>query len=152
MDPVRTLVDVKKSVETKPNFPLRILLRELPSGRTLEFSCSERQSGALWSGVGLLLALPLGVTRPGAFHGMALRRVRRSKIPSGIIWWGSRAESLAPSFGSTSSGALRIGVREVLPRDTGLAGFTPCGAVQCGVIRCGTFCSPLLARGARTPL
>jgi hypothetical protein len=37
-EPVRTLVDVKKSVETKPNLPPGTLLRKLPSGRTVRGS------------------------------------------------------------------------------------------------------------------
>lgn len=86
MNPARTLVDVKKSVETKPNFPPGILLRELPSGRTLGVLLHGALFGTAPDRSWPPLELPLGVTPPGAFLGTALHRVHRWEILSGIIW------------------------------------------------------------------
>lgn len=57
--PVWTLVDVKKSVETKPNPPPEHLLREQPSGRTVwslphRVSIRNPHDGSFWTGVVLL--------------------------------------------------------------------------------------------------
>lgn len=77
MDPARTLVDVTKSVETKPNFPPGILLRELPSGRTLGVLLHGAPIGSAPDRSWPPLEPPLGVASAGAFHGMALARVHR---------------------------------------------------------------------------
>jgi hypothetical protein len=101
--PVRTLVDVKKSVETKPKPPLEHLLRELPSGRTVRsllHRVSTRSPLEDRSGPGLssLTESPFGVSPPGAIPRTTPRRARYWKILSGILWRRDRVEFLAHSL------------------------------------------------------
>jgi hypothetical protein len=121
MDPARTLVDVKKSVETKPNPPPGILLRELPSGRALGVLLHGAPIGSAPGRSCPPPASPLGVLPrgPDSILVPILREPDRC-FTAGSSFGGLRAYPLEQSFGTTPPGCVlassRSSPRGSLPR------------------------------------
>jgi hypothetical protein len=101
MKPARTLVDVNKSVETKPNVPTGFLLSGAALGpHRRELFCTEPLRVRFGPELVSPSARPLGAAPLGAFHGRC-----RAGISAGRSPRGSAGRELGRSLPHPSSGA-----------------------------------------------
>jgi hypothetical protein len=118
MDPVRTLVDVMKSVETKPNPPSEHLLGSslaaAPFGASRTGSPPRTHRDGSGAGLSSSGSHPSGfLRREPSKGGAASSWPPGDSLGNPLV--GGSGESLAPSLRGSSQEPLRNGAREVLP-------------------------------------